>query len=267
MTALLLRALRRRPVGVLARPSSVLALTLALGYASGLWTVFLHTVEGGHERNEPPFLVHWLRDSTLALPIIFMTVWLAVVLARRVIEREGESISEGMAGTVLACLVAIGASVATALGNPAHSAPGGALPGGPALPLPLHLLRDGRAVLAISLRVALLVCSLLRRARPWSAPRVSSWALPTSLRGRFALRASFLVVLVAPLALFAQNGAELAAAGSGPGAPCPTSAPVKAYDVTALKVKIPLNRFGDNDPEGLMYTLTSQVDAVRREEA
>jgi hypothetical protein len=95
MTALLLRALRRRPVGVLARPSSVLALTLAIGYASGLWTVFLHQVEGGHERNEPSFVVHWLRDSTLALPIIFLTIWLAVVIARKVIDREGERMSDG----------------------------------------------------------------------------------------------------------------------------------------------------------------------------
>src|SRR6476646_1804840 len=197
MTALLLRALRRRPVGVLARPSSVMALTLALGYASGLWTVFLHAAEGGHERNEPPFLIHWLRDSTLALPIIFMTVWLAVVLARRVIDRERDRISARMATTVLACFVAIGASLATAAGNPAHSALFGAHHGGPELPLALHILRDGLAVLAVNLPIALAVCALLRRARPWSAPRVSSWSLPTSLKGRLALRASVLVVIVA----------------------------------------------------------------------
>jgi FtsP/CotA-like multicopper oxidase with cupredoxin domain len=273
MTALLLRALRRRPVGVLARPSSVMALTLALGYASGLWTVFLHAAEGGHERNEPPFLIHWLRDSTLALPIIFMTVWLAVVLARRVIDRERDRISARMATTVLACFVAIGASLATAAGNPAHSALFGAHHGGPELPLALHILRDGLAVLAVNLPIALAVCALLRRARPWSAPRVSSWSLPTSLKGRLALRASVLVVIVAPAALFAQNGAELAAAGAGPGAPCPTGAPVKTFAVTAIKVKIPLNRFGDNDPEGLMYVgaadadgLARQVAAVRRQE-
>jgi manganese oxidase len=266
MTALLIRALRRRPAGVLARPSSVLVLTLVLAYASGLWTVYLHKVEGGHERNEPPFLLHWLRDSTLALPIIFMTIWLAVVLARRVIEREGERLSDGVASAVLACFVAIAASLATAMGNPAHSFLFGAHHGGPDLPLPLHLARDAMAVLAVNLPLALIVCTLLRTRAPWKAPHRSTWTLPTTLKGRMALRGALLVMLVAPLGLFAQNGAELAAAGAGPGAPCPTGAPIKTFDVTAIKVDIPLNRFGDHDPQGVMYAPTSEIDAIRAEE-
>ena len=63
-----------------------------------------------------------------------------------------------------------------------------------------------------------------------------------------------------------QNGAELAAAGSGPGTPCPTGASLKTYDVKAIDVDIPLNRFGDHDPDGKMYVLADQVDAVRAQE-
>ena len=52
-----------------------------------------------------------------------------------------------------------------------------------------------------------------------------------------------------------------------PGNPCPSGAPQKSYDVTALNVRITLNRFGDNDPNGLMYALTDKIPAVRAAEA
>lgn len=48
---------------------------------------------------------------------------------------------------------------------------------------------------------------------------------------------------------------------------CPTGTPVKEFDVAALDVVIPLNRFGSHDPEGRMFTLASNVDAVRAQEA
>ncbi|MBO9522819.1 MAG: multicopper oxidase domain-containing protein [Nocardioidaceae bacterium] len=40
----------------------------------------------------------------------------------------------------------------------------------------------------------------------------------------------------------------------------------KSFDVTALDVDIPINRFGDHDPHGVMYALTSQVSAIRHQE-
>jgi manganese oxidase len=51
-----------------------------------------------------------------------------------------------------------------------------------------------------------------------------------------------------------------------PGSLCPASAPVRAFDVTAIVVEITLNRFGDFFP-GYMYTLTEDLEAVRAEEA
>ena len=44
---------------------------------------------------------------------------------------------------------------------------------------------------------------------------------------------------------------------------CPAGAPERVYDIVALGVDITLNRFGDHDPEGRMYALASDVDAVR----
>src|SRR4051812_8273521 len=52
-----------------------------------------------------------------------------------------------------------------------------------------------------------------------------------------------------------------------PGNPCPADAARKSFDVQALDVKVPINRYGDNDPQGRMYALTSAVPAIRAEEA
>jgi FtsP/CotA-like multicopper oxidase with cupredoxin domain len=40
----------------------------------------------------------------------------------------------------------------------------------------------------------------------------------------------------------------------------------RSYAVTALDVDIPVNRFGDHDPLGVMYALTSQIPAIRHQE-
>ncbi|MDP8969744.1 MAG: multicopper oxidase domain-containing protein [Actinomycetota bacterium] len=60
-------------------------------------------------------------------------------------------------------------------------------------------------------------------------------------------------------------------AGSGEsvvaGRSCDRDAPRRAYEVVALAVDITLNRYLDHDPQGRMYALASQVDAVRAEEA
>ena len=59
----------------------------------------------------------------------------------------------------------------------------------------------------------------------------------------------------APAALAADDG------------PCPVGAPEKRFDVQSINVDIPLNRFGDHDPKGRMYALSSQIDEIRSEEA
>ena len=49
------------------------------------------------------------------------------------------------------------------------------------------------------------------------------------------------------------------------GAHCPSGAPVKAYDITAINVEVTLNQWGDYYP-GYMYVLTKDIDKVRAEE-
>ncbi len=49
------------------------------------------------------------------------------------------------------------------------------------------------------------------------------------------------------------------------GARCPLTAPVRAFDITAINVEITVNRFGDFYP-GYMYALTENVPGIREEE-
>jgi hypothetical protein len=54
-----------------------------------------------------------------------------------------------------------------------------------------------------------------------------------------------------------------------PGNPCPTNsggditAPIRSYDVAAINKDIVYNRAGDHDPNGVMYVLAKDADAVR----
>ena len=86
-------------------------------------------------------------------------------------------------------------------------------------------------------------------------------------RARVGLAAGleFAVALTtATLRPTAALGATLSAASST--GVCPAGAPPRSYDVRSINVNIPLNRFGDHDPKGRMYVLSSAA-AARAEEA
>jgi manganese oxidase len=57
--------------------------------------------------------------------------------------------------------------------------------------------------------------------------------------------------------------ASKAAADLPPRVPCPTTAPIRTFDITAINKDITYNNAGDHDPNGLMYVLTKDVAAVR----
>src|SRR3954452_20796710 len=66
-------------------------------------------------------------------------------------------------------------------------------------------------------------------------------------------------------AVFSTAGAVNAAVS---GTSCLAGGAVdKTFDVTAIDVNIPINRFGDHDPKGKMYALTSQLSAIPAEAA
>src|SRR4051812_24413491 len=265
MTDSLIRSAVRRPLSALARPSVVAAFALVLAYGGGLWLNVLHIAEGGYERNEPPLVLHWLRDATLALPLVLVAVWAGVLMARRLIERS-DCRSRLLSALTLGACVALLSAVAGALGGPAHAAVFGATHGGHELSLPVHLVRDGLLALVVDVPLAALVAFGLRNTDPWAAPRVNHWLRPVSPGQRALVKVALGFIVIAPAAIFMQSaGTELATADAAP-APCAPSSPVKHFDVSAIDVDIPLNKFGDHDPSGKMYVLDSEIDRVRAEE-
>src|SRR3954451_2954388 len=234
MTEFLIRTVSRYPLRRLARPSAVLAFTLAPAYGGRVWETLLPHVEGGHERNEPSLVLHWLRDATLALPLVFCAVWVGVLIARRLIERNGAERSPVTSAAVLAASVAWIDSMVVGLASPLHNTLFKAGHSGPHTPYLVHSGRDALLALAVNLPLAAIVSAALLNTRPWAAPLVDAWRRPRTSGQRFSMQGALALVVVAPLAVFAQNAAEsaVAVAGPTPGTPCPpqAAASVKTFD-------------------------------------
>jgi hypothetical protein len=117
-----------------------------LTFGAGLWLYLVHEVEGATEATDLPGVIHWLRDSSLALPLVVLSVFMGGALARRFLERYGSTIGELMAGAVVAVVIAVYASLVLAAANPIHGLlfpEAHAGHGGHDLPFVVHAVRDG----------------------------------------------------------------------------------------------------------------------------
>jgi hypothetical protein len=154
----------------------LLAFVLLFTYGGGWWLWFLHEVEGATEPGAPPGLLHWLRDSTLALPLVALGVLLGASLARRLLARYGRGSSDLLSGLLVAVVLALYASIVLSVGNPIHGLLFNSTHGGHDLPLVYHILRDGMLalfgddVLAVTFVAAVLSYRWLTAVR---APRLS----------------------------------------------------------------------------------------------
>src|SRR5919199_1369199 len=162
------------------QPSNVAVLAVLLAYGVGFWLVWQHHLAGAHEHHELPLALHWLRDSTLALPGVTVAVWLGLRLADRLWPRDAMA---------RAATVALAASIALGLGEPAHGWLFGAEEESD-LPVLEHVLRDTVAALAPALLItgAVTLERLIRR-RSAATARTLAWmgsvtlALSTVLAG------------------------------------------------------------------------------------
>src|SRR3954449_605181 len=93
-------------------------LAIALAYGGGAWLQFLHAREGGIERNEPGVVAHWLRDGTLALPLVLLAVAVAFVLVQRVLRRFEGSPGPALEGSLAAAAGGLAAASAFRAGAP-----------------------------------------------------------------------------------------------------------------------------------------------------
>jgi hypothetical protein len=240
---------------------AVLGLALALAYGGGLWLHLVHEAEGATEPGAPGGLVHWLRDSTLLVPFVLAAVWVTLLLARRWVRGGGRS------SPVLPAGVAFVVSVAEGLASPLHTIAFGGHHhhDGVEMPLGVHMAYDGVLALPANLLIAVAVLLVLRGAAHAFGPRrpvVAPWLAMPHLRRAASLAAS--AALVASSGLLPQAVPAFTNAASGP---CPATAPVKSFDVSAIDIRMWLNRFGDSDPQAQMFVLDSMIGAVRDQEA
>ena len=264
MTARIIALAASLPRGLRARPWPAFLLTLAFAYGTGMWMQVMHAVEGGYERSEPPLLLHWLRDSTLSLPLVFTFVWLGLVataaprraprpgavrprargpdLRRGLRARREHRHRDRRAAARRPLLRAprrprAGVRAAHGAGRPRRPRRQPAdLPARHVRPRAPHPVVRSRAPHLATAGLPLRPRGPARSARP--RPR----------RARRDLRCH-----------------ERAARdrGTDPGAVVPRRRRGEALRRPAIDVDIPLNRFGDHDPQGRMYVLADQVDAVR----
>src|SRR3954467_3056831 len=99
------------------RLGGIAPLAVTLTYGGTAWLQFLHAREGAAERNEPGFLVHWLRDGTLALPLVLLAVTLAAWLVARGLARLGATPGPGLQGALVAAAGAFAAAYVFGVGN------------------------------------------------------------------------------------------------------------------------------------------------------
>ncbi|MCW2866144.1 MAG: hypothetical protein JWR20_332, partial [Marmoricola sp.] len=171
----------------------------------------------------------------------------AVVTARQALRRRAGGRSPATHLLVLAPTAALSAAVADQL----HAAASGTRTGSP-----VATTLDATAQLLVALVPALVLILLVTRATAGRRP--SRAVLPLLAGLTIALAPS----LVAPVHASGPVRASVTPGGCLDGGPAD-----KTFDVSALNVNIPVNRFGDHDPQGKMYALNGRIAAIRAEEA
>jgi hypothetical protein len=245
------------------QPSAIAALALVLAYGGGLWMHILHEFEGATERVALPSTIHYLRDATLAFPLLLLATWAGLWLTRRWYERTGRQASLLTVTITAATSVALLCSAVAGAASPLHDIMFGAQHSHHEFqPWWLHMANHGLLSLAANLPIAILGCVLLG-ARMWQAGPAFRLRHAIGRRaGQFALAMMIVVALLVPQVEAAPRNA-LAASSTL----CPAGAPTKSFDVSAIDVNMWLNRFGDHDPTAQMYVLNSMISAVRNQEA
>ena len=237
------------------RYAGAVGFALALGVIGGLQ--WLHA--GAHESGEPSLLVHWLRDTALALPACLLALCAAAPVARALSARLGGRAGANGGSRVRSTLIWLavgGAAFALAAmpGADVHARLFGAdQHGHSALG---HALYDGVAVFVVGTLVLLAITCVI--GAPWD---------PTGARRR-------LTSLVSPGGIWtmvAAGGAVFAALAALP-SPVPGIAPPLAgaaptgscersvyAEVVALDQPFLYNRLGASNPNGMMYALKRDV--------
>lgn len=98
------------------RWTTVAAFAIVIAYGDGFWLTALQGAIGAIERNEPP-LIHWLRDATLMLPLVFIAVLVALLCARRWFAGSRRTLVGFGATALLVALISGGVGIAEAVAS------------------------------------------------------------------------------------------------------------------------------------------------------
>ena len=221
----------------------------------------LHVLHGGmHASGGAAPLQHWLSYSALALPLSVLVVWLATPTARRLIRFfAGEAGSE----ISLAPRIAWSLIAAAAYAGASIPANGLAVQHAEAGPFFTQALRDAGVVLGATF-LLLFAVSMLRGA-PWEEPKrlkkIKLWR-PRAIAAAAGMVAALAVV--AGPTVFGQSLSKMATAQQAPAAAdCSAASYDRSYDVAAINVDIPFNRWGDMDRDGQAYVLQGDKQAMK----
>ncbi|KRF47734.1 hypothetical protein ASH01_21250 [Terrabacter sp. Soil811] len=228
-----------------------LVTALAMGVVGGLWLSWLDLHDVGAGVVQGP-VGHSTTVVAFTVPLVLVVHPVLAASLRRGL-RESAVLAR--------CILAVAASVA--VGNQlrlvALDEPRGGLP-------VIGLFGDATTVLIVVVPVVVVASSL----RSLAGTRRHGGLSRSHRRAHGARLLAVVtgvigVVAVLALAPVAEASSPTVALAGTPG--CLDGGTVnRSYDVTAIDVNIPLNRFGDHDPKGKMYVLTSRLAAVRAQE-
>jgi FtsP/CotA-like multicopper oxidase with cupredoxin domain len=273
------------------RLSDVVWLSLVLAVGVVGWEYLVHVGSGADHHGGVGGLAHGMRDIVISLPMAVIAAYLGLWAACR-LGMAGSGLGRtlnraAIVSLVFAMLLVPSVGVHHAIdtyldgaGAAAAAAPDAVAGAAPTLEqdtsvrgLAVHGVRDALIAVGAALPLTLLVLVLLGRA---TGRRREREPILLSLRGG-RLRWGYLAVGATTIGYAfagqlagAQSIVQTAGAASTVTAtavnPCP-KAPQRTYNVSAINVKMTLNRFGTNDPDAFMYVLDQNIQAVRDQEA
>ncbi|HNK63053.1 MAG TPA: hypothetical protein PKL78_08950 [Anaerolineales bacterium] len=109
-----------KPVQITPVFLKIAVLVVAISYIGGLWVNIQHALESMHETQELQPILHWLRDSSLAMVFIFFAVMMALSFSRWLTGRKNLQISQTATWLLTAGILGIFTGAAFALGIPVH---------------------------------------------------------------------------------------------------------------------------------------------------
>lgn len=248
-------------------PSEVLALAVVLSYGIGAWMIILRSAGVITEHSEQSLGAQWLSASTVALPLVLAGVAVALRAARMLVNRlsAGIPVGDGAAAMVRIMLTGLGAGVAFAIANPVYEWIT-ATHVERTLPLAASITENAFVALVVALPVAALAerVGVLYARRAVEVPEVV--VEEPRRRNRIPAMGTVVALTVLTVSTGTAGVATAATPSAGSGSVCPATAPVKHFDISAIDIKTPLNRDGDNNPAGKLFILDSKIPAARAEE-